>query len=1165
MKNHLNFFSAFRLKGCIVGFTVILLTPFLKAQTTELTWPQETNVTKPWVFWHWMGNAVDKVNIASELTKLNQAGIGGVLNVQLLDCGDPKAVKVPYLSAQWVDIMKFTINQARTLGMDMDMCATSGWEWGGPWITSADAGSKKNIVTFTLAAGDKLASPVFSSFKDLQAVMGFSTDGQKLDLTDRVNTACSLNWTAPADHGSWTIYAAGISRGSCMVRFPTPDATGFVVNYLDSGAVKRHLDKFATAFAQFSQNEWPRAWFDDSWEADMDWSDKSFSEFQKRRGYDLRFFLPELNGKGTADNNARVKRDIMLTVSEMMIDGFFKASTDWSKSHHTQLSCESIDHPGNTVDMAAATDIPVADIGGGADWWLPGGQFASSGDFFSRIKVQTSAAHIMGKPLIASETMSCWGLTTNCESNFKVTLKDIKVKIDLDLTGGINHTMIHSITYSPTGVQWPGYMFSAETQCGPYNPYWSHFTELNKYISRSQSFLQTGTSDIDLLFYYPCDDMFMHGNSDHLYFSPIAKQLFENGYDLDYITDKMLLNPDVVSTSNKVLVSPGSTHKAIVIANCTFMEDTTLQRIFNLAYDGASVVVVGDFPADVPGLNNLNGRRAKLNALISSFNSSKVTTGTIEKMATGSGQILKGTVLSDLMMSVVVNREKMVDYGLRYTRRKDANGWIYFISNPPGNAAVNAWIPLGVTGSSAALFDPMTGKTGMAGYSNSRICLQLEPAGSIIVKVFDHEVTGPAWVYQYLSQPATPITGTWKVEFLSGGETMPTTENVSILSSWTAWTSSPQINILRYFSGVARYSITFDKPQTIAGEWFIDLGDVGSSAKVTLNGTYLGMVCGAPNYRVNTNGLLKPTGNQLEVEVANLATNREAYLDLNGISWRFSDGPSWSTAPMVTSGFVPLKSGLLGPVRLVPSTNTIPQETVDQTQIIITADNGYSVYQNGTLLGSGSNWNGTKRYPLAFVAGENVIAVRGSNTAGSPGGLLASVMHNDSCIALTNSTWKVSTSAPVNWNKVGFNDSAWANATDYGAYGVSPWNYGISGMTTETIPHWIWSKSMNDTNPYFRLTFSTISTAVIEIPQSLIRFRFAVNGSENVLGVDVQEVSHIRIFDLWGRLIHNIAVAPNTSRVVWNRENDRGALAANGVYLVQFQGKSMEKTMKIII
>jgi hypothetical protein len=919
-------FELFRMRAVVISFTLIFIIDYVRAQTPELTWPTETNVSKPWAFWHWMGNAVDKTNIALELEKLNQGGIGGVLNVQLLDCNDPKAVKIPYLSSEWVDIMKFTINKTRSLGMDIDLSATTGWEWGGPWITSEDAASKQTIATFTLAAGDRLTSAVFNNRNDLQALMGFSGDGLRQDLLTNVDNHCNLNWTAPTTHGTWTIYAAGISRGSCKVSLPTPDGNGWVVDYLNPAAMQRHLDKFSNAFSGFTQREWPRAWFDDSWEADMNWSDNGFSEFQKRRGYDLRNFLPELAGKGTSDNNARVKRDVMLTVGEMMLDGFFRTAVKWGKSHHTQLSCQTIAHPGNTVDMAAVTDIPMADVGGGADWWLPGGQFAATGDFFGRIKVQTSAAHIMGKPLIASETMTCWGLTTNCgDMNFLVTLKDIKEKIDLDLTGGINHTMFHSISYSPAGAQWPGYMFAAETQCGPYNPYWPHLTDLNKYISRSQSFLQTGKPDADLLFYYPYDDMLIQGKNDYLYLSPMVKQFFETGYDIDYVTDNMLLDPSVVSVSNKMLVSPGSTHKAIVVANCTYMEDATLQRLFNLAKAGASIVFVGDFPSDVPGLYNLPVRRAKLNTLINSFNSSKVTKGTIDKMSIGSGQILRGTVSNDLMTVAGITRERMVDQGLRYTRRKDAYGWIYFIADPPGNAKVDDWVSLGVSGSSAALFDPMDGKEGIAGYSNQKVYLQMEPAGSIIVRVFKKSIKGQPWVYQSLNQPMTTISGTWRVQFLSGGELLPTEENISTLSSWTNWTFSPQINALRYFSGIGRYSISFDKPKNVAAdEWFIDLGNVKNSARVTLNGKYIGMVCGAPNFRVNTNGLLRSEGNQLDVEVANLAVNRIAWLDNHGIQWRFNPGPGWGMASMITSGFIPLESGLLGPVRLIPSIGILP-------------------------------------------------------------------------------------------------------------------------------------------------------------------------------------------------------------------------------------------------
>lgn len=912
----------------------------------ELGWPAESNVTRPWTFWHWMGNAADSTNVTSELQKLRQCGLGGVLIVQIQDVRDPRAVKAPFLSSQSVDVVRHTIRQARTLGMNVDLCPTTGWEWGGPWVKREDSGSKIGVEAIDVPAGGRLDRPAFVPRGDLQSVMAYSGDGRKVELLDKVDADGRLNWTAPADQGNWTLYPVRIQRGSCRVRYPTLDGDGYVANYLCATSMVRHLERFAEAFAGFGQEDWPRAWYDDSWEADMNWSDAGLAEFQKRRGYDLREHLPAFCGRGAADENQRVRRDFLVTTGEMMLDGFFRTATGWLGGHHSKLSCETIDHPGNILDMAGASGIPFADVGGGLDWWFPGGRYNISENFFTRHKIQSSAAHVMGRPLVGSETMTCWvGSRTDCGClGFGVTLRDFKWKMDLDFIGGVNHTMFHSMSYSPSWARWPGYIFGAETQCGPFNPYWPHLAEVNRYISRCQAFLQEGRPDADLLFFYPCDDLLMQGRSNYAHFG-VEKQLFDGGYDFDYVSDSMLLDPDVVRADGGRLVSPGSAHKALVVGGCKYMDDGTLQRIFDLAEAGGTIVIVGEFPGDVPGMGRLEERRARLRGLVHRFESSAEAwgggtrtglrraealretepSGVVARMRIGAGQILKGADLPSLMNAAGVRREAMVESGLRYVRRRDEFGAAYFIASPPANAPVDGWVPLGVKGVSAALFDPMTGVAGMAAVTNRggqfSVRLQVEPAGSVIVRVFDRQVEGAPWQYTTFGKEAVSISGTWKVEFLRGGEELPAPEEVTNLSSWTTWTSSPQIASLRGFSGIARYSIQFDRPAAVADDWILDLGDVRNSARVVLNGTCLGTVYGAPNWRVSTRGLLKPTGNLLEVEVANLAANRVAWLDANGIPWRMNPGLA-GEIPRLDRGFVPLESGLLGPVRLVPASRS---------------------------------------------------------------------------------------------------------------------------------------------------------------------------------------------------------------------------------------------------
>ncbi|RYF72373.1 MAG: hypothetical protein EOO39_12270, partial [Cytophagaceae bacterium] len=124
------------------------------------------------------------------------------------------------------------------------------------------------------------------------------------------------------------------------------------------------------------------------------------------------------------------------------------------------------------------------------------------------------------------------------------------------------------------------------------------------------------------------------------------------------------------------------------------------------------------------------------------------------------------------------------------------------------------------------------------------------------------------------------------------------------------WTSRPEDGI-HFYSGTATYRKTFDAP-TATGTLFLDLGnvqDVGV-ARVRLNGQDLGIVW-APPFRVSVGKLLKPTGNQLEIDVVNSWRNRligdhtkpkEQRLTNTNVTVR----PDWKLQP----------SGLLGPVQL---------------------------------------------------------------------------------------------------------------------------------------------------------------------------------------------------------------------------------------------------------
>jgi hypothetical protein len=111
--------------------------------------------------------------------------------------------------------------------------------------------------------------------------------------------------------------------------------------------------------------------------------------------------------------------------------------------------------------------------------------------------------------------------------------------------------------------------------------------------------------------------------------------------------------------------------------------------------------------------------------------------------------------------------------------------------------------------------------------------------------------------------------------------------------------------------------------------------------------------------------------------------------------------------------------------------------------ILIAADNEYTLHVNGVAIGSAANVKVAQHYVVNFqpTTSEIVLAVLATNTgtAASTAGILVFMEVNMvpsgrvGCTAgsyvLTDDTWKSTTGAiPTGWEQPGFNDTAWGAA-----------------------------------------------------------------------------------------------------------------------------------------
>jgi hypothetical protein len=118
---------------------------------------------------------------------------------------------------------------------------------------------------------------------------------------------------------------------------------------------------------------------------------------------------------------------------------------------------------------------------------------------------------------------------------------------------------------------------------------------------------------------------------------------------------------------------------------------------------------------------------------------------------------------------------------------------------------------------------------------------------------------------------ALPIDGTWTLRFPRGWGAPPEVQLPRLLS----WSEHADAGV-RYFSGTATYTKTFDVPADRIGadrRTWLDLGDVQVIAEVKLNGRELGTLWKLP-FRVDVTDALRAGRNELEVRVTNLWVNR---------------------------------------------------------------------------------------------------------------------------------------------------------------------------------------------------------------------------------------------------------------------------------------------------
>jgi hypothetical protein len=939
---------------------------------SQIQWPSVTTTTKPWTRWWWEGNAVNKKDLTWNLEQYQQAGLGGVELTPIYGVYGYEKQFIDFLSPQWMEMFKHTLKEAKRLGIGVDLANGTGWAFGGPWVKDDDAGKTIYYKTYAINGGevlsevieykqealvrtannkpaaiDTILKPVYVNKNlqslaldqiqypgklPLQKLMAYAEGKAPVDLTKQVDGNGKLNWTAP--DGKWTLYALFEGLHGKMVERAAPGGEGYAIDHFSAEAAKNYFKKFDEAFKGYDLS-YLRSFFNDSYEVDdakgqANWTPQLLAEFRKRKGYSLEDHLSALFGKDEADKNSRVIYDYRSVIDELLLEHFTIAWKKWAASKGKMVRNQSHGSPANTLDLYSVVDIPETE-----------------GEDILRFKFATSAANVSGKKLVSAEA------ATWLNEHFLSSWGDVKKMVDLFFLGGVNHIFYHGTAYSPKDAPWPGWLFYAAVHFQPANPQWKDFHALNTYITRVQSFLQQGKPDNDVLLYYPIADRYsepgnallqhfdgMEKNFEHTEFEHVSKWMLGKGYSFDFFSDRQLQR---FTFSGDKIRSGGNSYKTILLPANKLLSVESLKKLRELARQGAKILFYKKTPEAVPGLANLKARQNEFKKLIDPINSGfgepfTLVIGDVDgnKMAEGSNHIARlgkgmffmGDSLETLLQIFAVEKAKIVEKGLSYYKRKNTEGKVYFISNRTDNV-FNEWITLNEKPVSMALFDPMTGKSGLAKWKKNNkggieVRLQLQPYESVIIQAYNVKKTGTIFPYFNGAGEPQSIKGEWTIEFLDGGPVIPTKMISEKLYSWSDLDTSEYFD----FSGTAKYSVNFNKSSRKSSAYLLDLGKVHETAEVIFNGKKIATLIGPRFQCVIPSSLFQQT-NKLEIIVANRMANRIAYMDRNNIPWKifYNTNMPARKRENVKNGLFdasewkPLPSGLPGPVTLTPMNN----------------------------------------------------------------------------------------------------------------------------------------------------------------------------------------------------------------------------------------------------
>ncbi|MDP4261341.1 MAG: glycosyl hydrolase [Bacteroidota bacterium] len=630
------------------GYTVRKLLP----SSVNINNPAETDlysifknppaICRPFVRWWWNGDKIEREELARELRLLKEAGIGGVeinpvkFPAKTDDLGKPS---LQWLSHEWIDLLKFTFAEAKSLGMTCDLIVGSGWPFGAEWLEGEERsqvvviGTKKlegpldyevSLSELFKEADPPISSPFAGRKMEMQSIQLAPSVINNLDnvkdLSDQISNGfvrCKI------PEGKYVLYALVKIHGFMEVIQGAPGATGPVLNHYNEAAVKKYLARMSDTIQEKigPLSSYIRSLFSDSLELEgANWCMDMSTEFQNRRGYELAPWLPFLLYKTGAMGNTwvydhgaemgtgfkemiqRIRYDFELTKTELIRERFVRSFIDWCKANNVQSRMQAYGRGYFPLEGSFEADIPECEtwIRRGLGTEMSETDYSVGRAYTMMNKYVSSAAHLKGKKHISCEEL------TNIHKVFNETMEIMKIAGDQSIISGVTHPIFHGFNYSPPNASFPGWVIYG-TFINERNPWWPYFRRFTDYKARLSSVLQQGTMFADIAVLPAIADTWSIYGAQNDPFPAVMypswqtliwESIHQNGCACDYISEQVI--QDAVIKDGYLHYGLRKYH-TVFLTRVESMEPATAKKLFDLAVSGGKIIFIDAWPVKAPG------------------------------------------------------------------------------------------------------------------------------------------------------------------------------------------------------------------------------------------------------------------------------------------------------------------------------------------------------------------------------------------------------------------------------------------------------------------------------------------------------------------------------------------------------------------------------------